>query len=676
MPSRKVVLSFVSTLALLLASTSLAVARPREDQPTPIARGARISGVVQSMAHRPSSAAPAAGTATNCGPGGGNLKTDCASTGRPVNETSIATNGSLIVAGANDYNSYNGQGQDGYYWPTDGTTWNDAGPIDVFPHNNNNGSGDPGLAVDTNGVVYYSSLFFNFYRCNVGGVELLRRDPATGSWSYYEIASNSNAQFQDKPAIALGGSKVFVSWTQFGSCSGANVISPIRVAVLSKGVTSSAPTDMLTVPGSTYSQGSSIQVDGSGGFWIAWEEWLSATATNGEIRIAHWTPSGWAQVSGSQQWEKISPTSFTDLPSPLPGFSFRDNSFPALAMVSGRPWVTWTSYDTGAGRAYLWNGSGAATAIAGSTTNGDQFFPAIAPDGNGGAYVSYSQVNAGTSTYDQWLWNGSAATQVSKQSSDPSQDAFFSGQFIGDYNGMTVVSGAAVPIWTDIRGSDPNYPGWEMDSMTVPATTSGGGGGGSTATVPGAPTNLSATPGDGQVSLTWTAPSDDGGSAITNYEIYRGTTSGSESLLTTIGNQLDYTDAAVSNGTTYYYKVAAVNVVGPGPLSNAASATPTASSTATVPSAPQNLSAAPAKGKGIQLTWEVPSSDGGSAITGYNVYRSTDGGQTYALYATPGNVTSYKDTHTTRGATYWYYVTAVNGVGEGPESNPGSATAT
>ena len=63
------------------------------------------------------------------------------------------------VAGANDYNSYNGQGQDGYYWSSDGTHWNDGGPIDVFPHNPNNGGGDPGLAIDGSGVVYYSSLF-------------------------------------------------------------------------------------------------------------------------------------------------------------------------------------------------------------------------------------------------------------------------------------------------------------------------------------------------------------------------------------------------------------------------------------------------------------------------------------------------------------------------------------
>lgn len=98
-----------------------------------------------------------------------------------------------------------------------------------------------------------------------------------------------------------------------------------------------------------------------------------------------------------------------------------------------------------------------------------------------------------------------------------------------------------------------------------------------TTTVPSAPTNLAATPGTSQVTLTWNTPTSNGGSAITNYKIYRGTSPGSESLLETIGNVLTYTDTALTNGQTNYYEVSAVNGVEEGPLSNEASATPTAS---------------------------------------------------------------------------------------------------
>ena len=101
-------------------------------------------------------------------------------------------------------------------------------------------------------------------------------------------------------------------------------------------------------------------------------------------------------------------------------------------------------------------------------------------------------------------------------------------------------------------------------------------------TVPGAPT-LSATAGNNQVALSWTTPAN-GGSAITGYHVNRGTTSGGETLLATVGAVSSYTDSGVSNGTTYYYTVAAVNAVGTGAASGEAMARPAASNQAPVAS--------------------------------------------------------------------------------------------
>lgn len=449
-------LTGVGAALVAALAVSAALADAPGDQPTPIARGPHISGVAQAAARRPPSGG--GGVPVSCTkPGATNYVMDCHGTGRPANETWIATNGSTFVAGANDYNSYNGQGQNGYYASSDGKTWADAGPIDVFPHNTNNAAGDPGLAVDAAGVVYYSSIFFNFNRCNVGGVELLRRNPSTGAWTYWQIAAQSSAQFQDKPAVAIDGSRAYVSWTQFGSCSGVNVTSPIKVAVFPLGAASVAPTSILSVPGSTYSQGSSLASDGAGGFWLAWEEYPSASATTGAIELVHWSSSG-----GFGAPQTISPAGFADLPSPLPGFAFRTNSFPALAVTAAGPQVVWTSYDSGAGRAYLWSGGAVSKVL---DSGGDEFMPAIAPDGVGGVYVSFSRVNAGTASYDQYLVHGATAARVSTASSLPGNDAFFSGSFIGDYNGLAVAGGTAHPSWTDIRGPDPKYPGYEMDAM-------------------------------------------------------------------------------------------------------------------------------------------------------------------------------------------------------------------
>src|SRR3989475_506908 len=93
-------------------------------------------------------------------------------------------------------------------------------------------------------------------------------------------------------------------------------------------------------------------------------------------------------------------------------------------------------------------------------------------------------------------------------------------------------------------------------------------------TIPSAPQNLQAAAGNAQVSLSWIAPSSNGGSAITNYKIYRSTSSGTETLLTTVGNVLSYTDTGLTNGQVYYYKVTALNSAGESPQSNEASATP------------------------------------------------------------------------------------------------------
>src|SRR5205807_2047982 len=189
---------------------------------------------------------------------------------------------------------------------------------------------------------------------------------------------------------------------------------------------------------------------------------------------------------------------------------------------------------------------------------------------------------------------------------------------------------------------------------------------------PSAPQNLAAIGGNAQVTLTWQAPASDGGSPITNYKIYRGLAPGSETLLTTLGNVLTYTDSAVTNGVPYYYQVSAVNSPGEGAKSNEASATPNAPPPPpSPPSAPTNLVATAGNAQ-VGLTWQAPGSNGGSPITNYKLYRGLAPGSE-TLLTTVGAVTSYTDTAVTNGVTYYYQVSAVNSVGEGPRSNEASA---
>ena len=119
--------------------------------------------------------------------------------------------------------------------------------------------------------------------------------------------------------------------------------------------------------------------------------------------------------------------------------------------------------------------------------------------------------------------------------------------------------------------------------------------------------------GNASVALSWSAPSSDGGSAITGYKVYRGTSSGGESLLATLGTATGWTDTGAANGTTYWYQVSAINSVGESSRSSERSATPAAPATA--PGTP-TLNSATAGNGSVALAWSAPA-DGGSAITGY-----------------------------------------------------------
>ena len=88
--------------------------------------------------------------------------------------------------------------------------------------------------------------------------------------------------------------------------------------------------------------------------------------------------------------------------------------------------------------------------------------------------------------------------------------------------------------------------------------------------VPPAPTGLVATPGNAQAQLTWNASS-----GATSYNVKRSTTNGGPYANVATGvTTTSFTNTGLSNGTTYFYVVTAVNASGEGPISNQASATP------------------------------------------------------------------------------------------------------
>jgi hypothetical protein len=187
------------------------------------------------------------------------------------------------------------------------------------------------------------------------------------------------------------------------------------------------------------------------------------------------------------------------------------------------------------------------------------------------------------------------------------------------------------------------------------------------AIVPGAPTSVAGVAGNGQVVVSWTAPSSTGGSAITDYTVQYSSNGGStwSTFTHTASASTSLTVTGLTNGTAYVFQVAAVNSVGAGSYSSASSSvTPL-----TVPGAPTSVAGVAGNGQ-VVVSWTAPSSTGGSAITDYTVQYSSNGGSTWSTFThTASASTSLTVTGLTNGTAYVFQVAAVNAAGRGSYSS-------
>jgi len=193
--------------------------------------------------------------------------------------------------------------------------------------------------------------------------------------------------------------------------------------------------------------------------------------------------------------------------------------------------------------------------------------------------------------------------------------------------------------------------GASADSSEVSATPQG-------ATAPQPPTGLGATPGNAQVSLSWTASS-----GATTYNVKRATVTGGP--YTTVGSPVgtSFTNTGLTNGTTYFYVVTAVNASGESGNSAEVSATPQA----VAPAPPTGVSASANKPGRLSVRWTQSVTPG---VTQNGVFRRTNTG-TYPTSPTatiPAN-TQYQNDGLTKGTTYCYVVTAISGAVSSAPSN-------
>jgi BNR repeat-like domain len=308
--------------------------------------------------------------------------------GAPQNETAIAVdpnNPQVIVAGANDYVSRTwsctiagtpcsalGDGYSGTYLSTDGgSTWcctatdpNHLGTlipgVERLTGGQYDAGGDPSVAFDSRGTVYYAGLGFN--RTSAPNTVAVNRGTINNgslTWSAptFINQTTSPAILNDKEWIAVDHNpaspfrdRVYVTWTRFKfqAQTGAYVQSPIAFVSSSDGGRTFTTPKMIS--GSAhYGQGSRPVVGPDGSLYVFWD---------GSTRLAT-TDSTYVVKStdGGATWsapKAIAP--LVDI-APLHNTAFRVNSYPAAAVAAnGDVYATWDT-ETSAGSVAVYSKS-------------------------------------------------------------------------------------------------------------------------------------------------------------------------------------------------------------------------------------------------------------------------------------------------------------------------------
>jgi len=175
-------------------------------------------------------------------------------------------------------------------------------------------------------------------------------------------------------------------------------------------------------------------------------------------------------------------------------------------------------------------------------------------------------------------------------------------------------------------------------------------------TTASAPLDVNGTEGAGFVELGWSAPTSDGGAAVSDYVVQFSANDGATWSLFTDGTSSvsSATVTGLTNGVGYVFRVAAVNSAGTGAFSLVSPEVVPR----TTPTQPATPTAGTVSVSSVEVLWSTPASNGGSTLTGFTLYRNAT-----LIASLSASSTSYTDSSRTAGTNYSYQVAAVNVAG-------------
>ena len=318
---------------------------------------------------------------------------------------------------------------------------------------------------------------------------------------------------------------------------------------------------------------------------------------------------------------------------------YKDNDAAGGTTVSSSYWDTQTSGQAAG------VGDGDPTGVQGRTTTQLQ-----APTGYTGIYST---------------WNADLDNTDGDDNTATGTDDFWDFGTSNQYPALKAdLDGNGTPTWQEFGGQRP--------TPTLP---------------PGAPTATAEGP--TQIGLSWSAPSDNGGTPITAYDLRHIETGAAdksdanwalkEDVWVTGSGPLQYSLTGLTGSTGYDVQVRAVNAAGESEWSPTVTGT---TAPPVAPEAPTGLRAQVVSGEArVNLSWTAPANTGGAPITGYKIEASDDGNTSWTeVHTTAGHVTRYTDEGDDGngpvfevGEVRHYRVSAVNSVGESAPSDVAKA---